>query len=99
MIGGTMKTTSLITCFGEVNKVYISHDIFELIRDDPGFSFERGLLMQVDASLAGRTQDETRLLYQQAAESLRQVPGVTAVGFGSIMPFGSRPLTFKKMRP
>ena len=57
-------------------------------RVDPGFSFERGLLLNVDASLAGRSQDETRLLYQQAAESIRQVPGVRAVGFGSIMPFG-----------
>ncbi len=55
---------------------------------DPGFTFERGLIINADASLAGRSQDETRLLYQRVADSLRRVPGVTAVSFGSIMPFG-----------
>jgi predicted permease len=55
---------------------------------DPGFTFARGLLINMDASLAGRSQAETRLLYERVEERLRAVPGVTAVGFGSIMPFG-----------
>jgi predicted permease len=55
---------------------------------DPGFTFTRGLLINMDASLAGRSHDEARLLYQRVEERLRTVPGVTAAGFGSIMPFG-----------
>jgi len=55
---------------------------------DPGFTFSRGLLINMDASLAGRSHDETRLIYQRVEERLRAVPGVTAAGFGSIMPFG-----------
>jgi predicted permease len=55
---------------------------------DPGFTFTRGLIINVDASLAGRSHDETRLIYQRVEERLRSVPGVKAAGFGSIMPFG-----------
>jgi predicted permease len=55
---------------------------------DPGFTFTRGLLINMDASLAGRSHDETRLIYQRVEERLRTVPGVAAAGFGSIMPFG-----------
>ena len=55
---------------------------------DPGFTFKRGLIVNVDASLAGRSHDQTRLLYQRVEDRLRAVPGVKAAGFGSIMPFG-----------
>lgn len=55
---------------------------------DPGFTFERGLLINMDASLAGRSQDQTRVLYQRVADAVRGVPGVEAAGFASIMPFG-----------
>lgn len=55
---------------------------------DPGFSFARGVLVNVDASLAGRTHDDARLIYQRTVDRLRAVPGVKAASFGSIMPFG-----------
>lgn len=55
---------------------------------DPGFTFTRGILINMDASLAGRSHDETRLIYQRVEERLRTVPGVAAAAFGSIMPFG-----------
>lgn len=55
---------------------------------NPGFTFERGLIVNVDASLAGRTPDETRLIYQRVNDRLRATPGVAASGFASIMPFG-----------
>ena len=55
---------------------------------DPGFSFSRGVLVNVDASLAGRSPDDTRLIYQRVSDKLRAVPGVKAASFGSIMPFG-----------
>lgn len=60
----------------------------EAARVDPGFSFTRGILMNVDASLAGRSQSDTRLTYQRVSDRLRAVPGVKAASFGSIMPFG-----------
>ncbi len=55
---------------------------------DPGFSFTRGVLINVDASLSGRNHDQTRLVYQRVTDKLRAVPGVKAASFGSIMPFG-----------
>jgi predicted permease len=55
---------------------------------DPGFTFKRGLLIHMDASLAGRSHDDTRLIYQRVEEKLRALPGVKAAGFASIMPFG-----------
>lgn len=55
---------------------------------DPGFTFTRGVLINVDASLAGRNHDQTRLTYQRVEDTLRAVPGVKAASFGSIMPFG-----------
>ena len=55
---------------------------------DPGFSFTRGVIVNVDASLAGRTHDESRLIYQRTADRLRAIPGVKAASFASIMPFG-----------
>ncbi len=66
---------------------------------DPGFSFTRGLIIHADASLAGRSPAETRALYQRVNDRLRRVPGVTAVGFGSIMPFGEITETRNVQKP
>jgi predicted permease len=60
----------------------------EAARVDPGFTFEKGVLINTDASLAGRSVDETRALYQRVTDALRAVPGVQAASFASIMPFG-----------
>jgi predicted permease len=66
---------------------------------DPGFTFKRGLMIHMDASLAGRTQDQTRVLYQRAVDSVRAVPGVQAAGFASIMPFGEMTETRDVQKP
>lgn len=55
---------------------------------DPGFTFERGILANVDPGLAGRDRPQTRQFYEQAVTRLRALPGVTSVSVGSIMPFG-----------
>jgi predicted permease len=55
---------------------------------DPGFTLERGLMANVDPSLAGRSRDETREFYAQALARLRTMPGVVSASAGSIMPFG-----------
>jgi predicted permease len=66
---------------------------------DPGFSFTRGLLINVDASLGGRTHDQTRAIYQRISDRLRAVPGVKAASFGSIMPFGEITETRSVQKP
>jgi predicted permease len=55
---------------------------------DPGFTLERGIIVQVDASLASYDKARGLDLYLRAIERLRRLPGVEAVGFGSLMPFG-----------
>jgi predicted permease len=55
---------------------------------DPGFTLERGILAQVDASLAGYGKPRGLDLYARAIERLQRQPGVAAVGLSSLMPFG-----------
>ncbi len=55
---------------------------------DPGFTFERGIMANVDPTLAGRDRDATRQFYARALARLRGLPGVESASLGSIMPFG-----------
>ena len=55
---------------------------------DPGFTFERGIMANVDPSLAGRDPAATRRFYEQALARLRAMPGVEAASAGSLMSFG-----------
>jgi len=57
-------------------------------RLDPGFTFDRGILVQADTSLANFDQARAVDTYARALDRLRQFPGVTAAGLGSLMPFG-----------
>ena len=54
---------------------------------DPGFTFERGIMANVDPSLAGRDPVATRQFYERALARLRAMPGVTSASAGSLMPF------------
>jgi predicted permease len=54
---------------------------------DPGFTFERGIIANVDPSLAGRDPAATRRFYEQALAQLRAMPGVQAASAGSLMAF------------
>jgi predicted permease len=60
----------------------------ENAKADPGFTFERGIMANVDPSLAGRDRDQTRSFYLRALARLRELPGVESASFGSIMAFG-----------
>ena len=62
---------------------------------DPGFTFERGLMANVDPSLAGRDRPATLQYYERTLARLRETPGVDAASIGSIMPFGE----FTETRP
>jgi predicted permease len=68
-------------------------------RLDPGFTLDRGIVVQTDTGLA--SYDKTRALdiYARALDRLRQLPGVAAVGFGSLMPFGEVTETNAVQRP
>lgn len=54
---------------------------------DPGFTLERGIMVNVDPSLAGRDPAATRLFYERALARLRSMRGVVSAGAGSQMPF------------
>ncbi len=56
---------------------------------DPGFVLDRGLLAEIDPSLAGYDDAHARQLYLTALERLRAVPGVASVTIGSSFPFSS----------
>ena len=55
---------------------------------DPGYTFERGVLVNVDPSLAGRDQPASRQFYERALATLRTMPGVTSASASSLMAFG-----------
>jgi predicted permease len=57
-------------------------------RADPGFRFERGLLAELDASLAGYDEAQGRRLYGAVVERVRALPGVEAASLASMVPFG-----------
>jgi predicted permease len=55
----------------------------------PGFSFDNGLLVEVDPALAGYTPDQSLEAHRGLLARLRSVPGVQAVSIASTVPFGS----------
>ena len=56
---------------------------------DPGFAFERGLLLETDPSLAGYDEPRGRAVYEALLTRLRSLPGVEAASFASMVPFGA----------
>lgn len=55
---------------------------------DPGFAFERGLLLETDPSLAGYDEARGRAAYRDLLSRLRAVPGIEAASMASLVPFG-----------
>lgn len=56
---------------------------------DPGFAFERGLLLETDPSLAGYDAERGRVVYLDLVDRLRALPGVDAASVASLVPFGA----------
>ena len=56
---------------------------------DPGFAFERGLLLETDPSLAGYDEARGRTVYRDLLPRLRALPGVDAASMASMVPFGA----------
>ncbi|MDO8835000.1 MAG: ABC transporter permease, partial [Vicinamibacterales bacterium] len=54
----------------------------------PGFSFDNGLLVEVDPSLAAYSRDQSAAAHRGLLARLRTVPGVQAASMASTVPFG-----------
>lgn len=55
---------------------------------DPGFSYDRALLISLDPSLAGAGEGRGRAIYARALDRIRTLPGVDSAGMASTVPFG-----------
>ena len=55
---------------------------------DPGFTFDRGIVANVDPSLGGRNTAQTQRYYEQTLARLRAMPGVQSASFTSLLAFG-----------
>jgi predicted permease len=55
---------------------------------NPGFSYDRQLLVGVDPSLAQYDETRGRELRRSALERIRRAPGVEAAGYANSVPFG-----------
>ncbi len=54
----------------------------------PGFTLDRGIMVNVDTSFGGYSPERSRAYFSEAIRTLRSTPGVEAAGFASHMPFG-----------
>ena len=57
---------------------------------DPGFPLRDGLVVEVDAALAGYDEVRGRQTHRTLAERLRGLPGVAEVSLATSVPFGRR---------
>jgi predicted permease len=55
---------------------------------DPGFSFDRGILVQMDTNMAGHDEARSRDIYRRVLDRVRARPEVASASLASIMPFG-----------
>jgi predicted permease len=55
---------------------------------DPGFSMERGILVEMDVGLAGYDENRGRQTYLTVLEKLRAFPGVESAAIAYTIPFG-----------
>jgi predicted permease len=54
----------------------------------PGFPLDRGMVVEVDPSLAGYSLEEGADAHRRALARLRELPGVEAASMASMVPFG-----------
>jgi predicted permease len=66
---------------------------------DPGFSFDRGIVANIDSSLAGDDETRGRQLYREALAVVRHQPSVQAASLATLMPFSEFHVTRAVQRP
>ena len=77
-----LSLTLLTTAGAFIRAAVVAADV------DPGFSFDRGIHVNFDTSLAGYDDPRAMATYKQVIERVRQVPGVTSTGLATQIPFG-----------
>ena len=83
VVGQIALSLALLTAAGLFTRGAIN-----AARANPGFSLDHGILVETDASLAGCDEARGRQVYLNAVERLRAIPGVEAVSFAYVVPFG-----------
>lgn len=66
---------------------------------DPGFSYDHGIVANIDSSLAGYDETRGRRVYRDALAALRQQPGVEAASLATLVPFGEYDISQSVQRP
>ena len=61
---------------------------FQATHIDPGFTFDRGVMIHAEASLGAADRSTIRPTYARLLDALRARPDVAAAGAASTMPFG-----------
>ncbi len=54
----------------------------------PGFRMDRGILIEIDPSLAGYDEAHGRAMFRSVTERLHEIPGVESVSMAATVPFG-----------
>lgn len=61
---------------------------FNALRANPGFRLDYGIVVEVDAALAGYDELRARQTYSAVVDRLRSLPGIEAASLAYIVPFG-----------
>jgi predicted permease len=68
-------------------------------KTDPGFSCDRGIVANLDSSLAGYDETRGRQVYRDALAELRRQPGIEAASISTLIPFGEFNISHGVQRP
>lgn len=82
VIGQLALSLVLLTVAG-----LFAHGALVAARANPGFSFDRSLLAETDASLAGYDEAHSKQAYLELLERLRGLPGVESASLAYLVPF------------
>jgi predicted permease len=55
---------------------------------EPGFRLDDGIVLEVDASLAGYKEPRAREVYRDLLDGLKRIPGVESASMAATVPFG-----------
>jgi len=83
VVGQLALSLALLTAAG-----LFAHGAVKAARANPGFSLDKDILAEVDASLAGYDEARGRQLFQDLTDRLRAMPGVQSASFAYLVPFG-----------
>ena len=68
-------------------------------RADPGYRFDRQILLRVDAGLGGHDDTSGRQAYGRLMDRIRSTPGIESAAMASLVAFGNDSFTERVSRP